>query len=277
MRHPRHLSPAWILPLLTFAASRLAAQGGPARSTPVRAASADTRSARHPGRIIGVFDDESGEPIPNAEVIDLFVGAVAHTESHGLAELSQFKSQNDSAVVRIRKIGYADTSLIVMVGAADTVPLQINLHRAAVDLPALIAHAREVTAPESPMLAEFDERRKEGFGHFMDGAELRNSVDNHSFVNYLASHLPGLSLTQKHRINDPTYLSSTRYGKLCPISLYVDGVAIYAPGRGEMPDLATYNSEDYAAVEYYTTGTVPTQYNATGSSCGVLLLWRRYR
>ncbi|HEY4219326.1 MAG TPA: hypothetical protein VGM67_19415 [Gemmatimonadaceae bacterium] len=239
---------------------------------------AQTVTSPHHGRILGVFDDDSGAPIPNAEVIDLFVGSVGHTESHGLAELSHFHNQNDSAAVRIRKIGYSDTSLIVMVGPSDTVPVQVNLRRAAVDLPALIAHAKEVTAPASPMLAEFEERRKEGFGHYIDGAELRKYVDDHSFVNYLASHFAGVSLLMRRSPSDPAYLSTKRTGGPCPVSLYVDGVLVYSPGGGQpIPDLSNYNSTEYAAVEFYSAASAPVQFNATGSSCGVLLLWRRYR
>jgi len=36
--------------------------------------------------------------------------------------------------------------------------------------------------------------------------------------------------------------------------------------------------DQFAGVEFYPGGaTIPSQYNKTGSSCGVLLLWTRER
>jgi hypothetical protein len=290
----RFVSPGFAGLAMLFVTSQLLAQGVGTRvdsNPPARAAApAAIRSTTSSRRIVGVFDDDSGDPVADAEVVDLIGGTIAHTESHGLIELSQFHNQNDSAVVQIRKIGYADTSLIVMVGRADTVPLQINLHHAATALETMISNATATPTLEGRQLQEFEDHRKLGIGHFMDGAELRKSVDNHSFVNYLASHFPSLSVTAKAKANDPTYLASGRGGcggpamrcgaasSACLIAIYIDGVALYVPGRGmQVPDLEDYRSEDFAAVEWYPgAGTVPAKYSTTGATCGVLLLWRKY-
>lgn len=247
------------LSVLPFAMAPLGAQG-----------------ERHPGRIVGVFDEETGTPIAAAEVIDLFTGGDAHTEAHGLVELSQFQRRNDSAAVRIRKIGYADTSLIVMVGAADTVPVPINLHRAAIDLPALISHAKAsdgMSALDSRRLAEFDFRRKMGLGYFIVGGELRDRADNLPFGDYLVSRFPRLTL-RTNRAGDQ-YLSQSASN--CPIAVFVDGVVVYKPGQSSMvEDFRGYKAEDYVGVEWYpSAATIPTEYGGTGASCGVLLLWRR--
>jgi len=43
-------------------------------------------------------------------------------------------------------------------------------------------------------------------------------------------------------------------------------------------DLEKMRVNEYAGIEYYPGGsTIPTQYNRTGSSCGVLLFWTRER
>lgn len=278
---------------LLIASTQAIAQGTGTKVDSIPPAGAATptvkRAATSARRILGVFDDDSGSPIGDADVVDLIAGTVAHTESHGLVELSKFHNQNDSAAVQIRKIGYADTSLIIMVGQADTVPLQVNL-RHATALETMITNATATPTLEGRQLQEFEEHKKTGVGHFMDGAELRKSVDNHSFVNYLASHFPSLNVTQKAKASDPTYLSSGRGGcsgpamkcgastSACLIAMYIDGVALYVPGRGmQVPDLVDYRSEDFAAVEWYPgAGSVPAKYSTTGATCGVLLLWRKY-
>jgi hypothetical protein len=143
--------------------------------------------------------------------------------------------------------------------------------------------------PTNSYLDEFYARRKTGFGHFIDSVELRRTGDNHAFANYIASHFAGLRVRPKKGVGDPTYLASARgqcSGRVfscsgmtaCPVSLYVDGLPVFVPNytAGGPPDLDNYRVEDYAAVEFYSgSATVPEQYNLTGSSCGVLLLWRR--
>ena len=56
------------------------------------------------------------------------------------------------------------------------------------------------------------------------------------------------------------------------VDVYLDGVL------STNNDLEKQNVNQFAAVEYYAGGaTIPVQYNRTGSSCGVLLLWSRER
>ncbi len=44
------------------------------------------------------------------------------------------------------------------------------------------------------------------------------------------------------------------------------------------PDFSQYDIRNFTAVEYYAGGaSLPVQFNATGSSCGTLLLWTRER
>ncbi|HEY4216958.1 MAG TPA: hypothetical protein VGM67_07465 [Gemmatimonadaceae bacterium] len=264
---------ALVAAAVPLGAQRDSAAEGANRSAP-NAKVTLASSVRHPGRILGVFDDETGAPIAAAEVIDLFTGGDAHTEKHGLVELSQFQQRNDSAAVRIRKIGYADTSLIVMVGPADTVPVPINLHRAAIDLPALISHATETASTlDSRRLAEFEFRRKMGMGYYVDGAELRDHADNRVFGDYLISRFPRLSLLTAR--DGTEYLAQS--GTHCPVSIYVDGAVVYKPGMSSsVEEFRNYKSEDFVAVEWYSgAATVPTEYGGTGATCGVLLLWRR--
>jgi hypothetical protein len=71
------------------------------------------------------------------------------------------------------------------------------------------------------------------------------------------------------------------------VTVYLDGVRIYdasmelyakVQGATIRPDFGRLTARDYAAVEFYAGGaTIPAQYNATGSDCGVLLLWTRER
>ena len=70
----------------------------------------------------------------------------------------------------------------------------------------------------------------------------------------------------------------------CPVDIYMDGTLYYSHANstdaGFEPDrdLQKLPATQYAAVEFYSGGArIPAQYNKTGSSCGVLLLWTRER
>src|ERR1043165_8489509 len=95
--------------------SRLGVLAFPALLAASTAAAQDTTSAapRSVGRIVGVFDTQSGLPLEGADVIDRTGGATLRTQRSGLVGLAAFRSQHDSSVVTIRKIGFADTTVLV--------------------------------------------------------------------------------------------------------------------------------------------------------------------
>jgi len=71
--------------------------------------------------------------------------------------------------------------------------------------------------------------------------------------------------------NPPTWISE------CFMSVYVDGARYYSPEMNEVPpDLDRLNVLTLEAVEIYRSpAEVPVEYNATGSACGLILLWTR--
>lgn len=187
-------------------------------------------------------------------------------------------------VLEVRRVGYAPLRDSVLLPDSAGLALTVGLDR----LPPVLDSVLVRATPPATYLRDFEDRRKAGFGRFIDSVELRKHADNRPLAFYLASHFPGLRVTPKKGIGEPTYLSGNRSqcsGKAfscsglnaCPISLYVDGVPVFIPGLTPgPPDLDDYQATDYAAVEWYPGGaTVPEQFNVTGSKCGVMLLWRK--
>ena len=90
----------------------------------------------------------------------------------------------------------------------------------------------------------------------------------------------------------PVFLSKQGPGVYCYVTVFVDGVKLFQarsasedaqnPQRNSFP-MQPFNFDglrvsDFAAAEYYSgAASIPAEYNATGSSCGVLLLWTRER
>lgn len=130
-----HRSTTW---LAASAALVALARGADAQDTTRRASPAP--SPPSVGRILGVFDDQSGQPLADVEIVDLLTGSSFRTQASGLIGLAGFARQHDSAAVRIRKLGFSDTSFVVMLGIADTTPVQVFLRRAT-QLDAVISSA----------------------------------------------------------------------------------------------------------------------------------------
>src|SRR5579884_750945 len=86
-----------------------------------KAAASGQKSLAYRYRILGVYDEQSGEPIEGVEVADVFNGNKALTTKTGTVSL--FFLPEGGAIVRIRKVGYAVQTLPVSISPADTIPI----------------------------------------------------------------------------------------------------------------------------------------------------------
>jgi hypothetical protein len=83
-------------------------------------------AANHP-RLIGVYDEATGLPIPGAEIADSASGSFVSTTETGTAALA-FMTDGEH-VVRVRKSGYANLRVPVAISASDTTPVTVTLAR----------------------------------------------------------------------------------------------------------------------------------------------------
>jgi hypothetical protein len=149
-----------------------------------------------------------------------------------------------------------------------------------------------------PGLAGMEERRRSGQGgHFITEDVLRDN-DARQMAGLLSARIPGVSQVF---IGSAVYLSSGRTigdggpvfrkkpagsPNQCFVTVYVDGVRSWTgPWDGPSdrehtppPDFGHMGVNEYGGIEYYAGGaSLPTQFNATGTGCGTLLLWTRDR
>ena len=246
-----------------FAPPRVGAQGANGTALPL--------PPRRVGRILGVFD-ENGLPLEGAEVLDRVGGGSLRTTRAGLVGMTNVMRQRDSAVVTIRKIGFADTTVLIMVGARDTVPVQVFLRHATA------LEGVTITATETEhlpfYLKDFEERL---YGAKRTGAKAFTPED---FRKTDGRHLYDV-LREKH-VGD----RSARCGR---ILVYLDGVP-WAPPKTE-PFTAGVPEEDadaFDAAIFYAIAEMPpdllhTMAPSRGTSgvsslpCGALLLYSRHK
>ena len=227
-------------------------------------------------RILGVFDVNSGEPIEGAQVTDILSRMSSVTTKTGTVSLIFLP--DSGSMIRVQKIGYQASTMVVKISQADTVPITMLLSPTATVLPTVVTKDTG-TKYLSPGLRAMEERRKQGFGHFILEDELRKN-DSKRMTNIIRT-LPNVNISCPRigkRVGEcwaVTGRLDSKYmvlGGSCDLDLYING-APYSDN-----DLEKLAVHEFAAVEYYAGGaTIPPQYNKTGSNCGVLLLWTRER
>ncbi len=276
---------AILVGLALVPASHLVAQNPPAPpSQPATAGAKTGQNLAYRFRLLGVYDDATGDPIEGVEVADILNGNKSLTTSTGTVSL-MFLPEGGS-LIRLRKVGYAPQTLTVAISPADTAPVTITLNRAT-ELPTVVVRDSAPTHL-SPRMSTFEEHRKQGLGQFITEEELRKN-ESRSLPNLLASKLAGMQATPGK--TSSTYLTSTRkmcMGRAlsgcshpnCYVRVFTDGTLTYDTSMGlqSLPDFARLNISDYGAVEFYPGGAVlPAGISPLNSDCGTLLLYTRER
>jgi hypothetical protein len=118
--------------LLLCAAALLGAIAGRVASAQAVTSSDDSRPPKKVARLLGVFDRATGNPLSGAQVIDLLSQSYVMTPPDGTVGLHFLQVQHDSAVVWIRKLGYRDSSFVIL--ARDTTVITVLLERVGVEL-----------------------------------------------------------------------------------------------------------------------------------------------
>jgi hypothetical protein len=277
----------WLVMLAGGLAASSAAQTPPVTPPATAPASGQVNYA-YRYRLLGVYDEQTGEPIEGVEVADVLNGNKSLTTKTGTVSLLFLPE--GSSVIRLRKLGFEVQTLTVSISPAEMNPITVTLPRAT-QLPTVTVTD---SAPRyiSPNLRGFEERRKVGIGRFIAEDVMRKG-ENQSLGDVIVAHMPGLMIVPGTIVRRPQseFLVSTRKrcagnavdscrSPNCFVTVYEDGAKIYdlsTSDRMTIPDVQNMSSRNYAGAEYYAGGEVPPEYNGTGSGCGVLLLWSRER
>ena len=264
-----------LLPLLALSGV-LAAQTPTSPATPAH--DAGHADARYRYRLLGVYDEASGAPIDSVQVQDMLSGASSLTSTTGTVSL--FFLPDGGSLVRLRKIGYEQQTMMVAIAPADTTPLTILLTKPPQQLPGMTVNA-EAPVYRSWRLEDAESRlRSHAGGSFIDEAQMRK-LDSETLADALRSRMPGLlSVPGAH---GETYFVSSRQpcskgmgGCVrpdCFVKLYINGILSTAAA-----DYNRMSPIDYAIAEFYPgPATAPIEYVTGNTNCGVLLLWTRER
>jgi hypothetical protein len=252
----------------------------------------------------GVSDLQSGAPVAGAEVLLPELRLMGRADSLGRVLLPRVPYGTHR--VRVRFLGYAPSE-VRLAFASDTTGAVFRLDRAAVALSTV-----DVTADAVPVgLRDFEIRRKQGIGRFLDAKTLEGERDR-DYVTMAALRFPGLTTVtdaagRPHVASTRSSCGASSRGSRGQGADRIDGRP--KSGRGSeggesnenrmsgscvstqpclvqvfLDDIPLMPEDDWmvrtwdlSGVEYYTGASMPARYRVSGSACGVLLLWSKWR
>lgn len=215
-----------------------------------------------------VADARTGVYILDAEVTVDPLGLKGITDYFGDARFTGL--HKGRYTVHARRMGFAPLAAEVLVSGRDS--LEVTLLMAST-VHALAEVTVDATVP-SPFLKEFEERRRQGKGHYITDSVIRASLGI-PLEDILTSRLEGVRVLRgttgaftPYSARGPNSLK----GGLCLIAVYWNGVRIVNGRTTTAVDIPT---AFIGGIEFYNPGTIPAQYQELGNDCGVLLLWPR--
>ena len=224
---------------------------------------------RGAGGVRGTVQTVDGRPLANAIVGLSATGLAMRTDSAGRFLLAA--TPTGTWTLAVQALGYAPRQQPVDLVPGDTVALVVALVSARVmDTVQVRANAMARTVL-GRNLADFDERRKMGFGRFLTQDDFAKA-EGRNILNLLTSRIPGMRTSGTGRrtlvsSRGPTSVSQRE----CPVRVIFDGSPNAAP-----LDLDSIEPSTIAAAEFYTPATLPFQFTFGFSPCGTLLLWSRW-
>lgn len=238
-------------------------------------------------------------PIANAVVWIPALQLRAVSDSQGKFRIGRIPSGD--FLVLARAAGFRPDSTITAFEPNEALVQDIVLTAAVNELPTVaVSAASEVVVRGA--LAEYEDRKARGIGHFFDGAIFEQTREQR-LGDALRGRVPGMAIVAGK--GSRAWATSGRGGTAgtcalcrasrdqmldnvdiaagaplaCYVDVYLDGMRIYTSGSaGKMP-LFNINSVDphnVRAVEVYTSASqIPPKYVRMGNSCGVMLIWTR--
>jgi hypothetical protein len=179
-------------------------------------------------------------------------------------------------------------------GSGDTLKVDFTLGPVPQELAPVVV--TESDPLPTGIMRGFEERRRAGFGRFITRDMLAER--DHDTVAGMLRGIAGMRMVRRPSECGGGFSAATGRGiaavelspaagsvvtcsgktmpAACYMSIYVDGVRIWAPGSRDPPDFDQMRNNQYQGVEIYRgPSELPIQYQGTGAACGAILLWSR--
>jgi hypothetical protein len=216
--------------------------------------------------VAGVVRDTSGKPVRGARA--LIAGTAAESTTDSLGGFYIGGAPAGSHVIEVRAVGYAPVRLPVLARAAAPARVEVVLGRTQV-LPTIAVVGRNRPRVD---VSGFEERRKVAAGYYMTQDQI---VQRRAIVAMdLFRAVPGM-MVQSTPDGGMRLLLTRGSADGCLPTVYLDGMVVQG-GATQLNTLV--RPHEIRGLEVYPSYvSVPNEFRAFNSNCGVVLVWTRTR
>lgn len=222
------------------------------------------RVSRGVGRMRGVVRRSDGRPVPGARLVFWGSGIEGEANTEGLFALRDLPT--GTWTLETRAVGFLPVRQAIDVLPDHEVVADVTMEA----LSSVLDTVRVVTQRIylSRQMQEFEDRRRAGFGYFMDEDAINRR--NPIFVADLFQMAPGLSVMPSRGFGYSIVMRGRGMGGgYCIPAFFVDGMRILVE-EGNLDQVV--NAADIRAVEVYShASNVPPQFNAM-VGCGSVVI-----
>ncbi|MEI6740427.1 MAG: carboxypeptidase regulatory-like domain-containing protein [Gemmatimonadaceae bacterium] len=220
------------------------------------------RGVRGSARLRGQITSVAGTPIRGAVVSVL--GSVSSNTSNANGQYTLTELPEGSYLVEARALGFQPVRTIVELDADREVTADLVARALPAALDTMRVRADRMTVP----LADFDRRRRLGFGHFLTEAQITARAP--STVADVFRSTPGVVTMPGQFGRDRVLLRSTGMTGDCAPAVFLNGLNV-PNDDGDLD--ALINARDIRAVEIYArTASMPIEFQ-TRTGCGSIVIW----
>ncbi len=215
------------------------------------------------GQLHGFVRTDDGKPIAGARVTVWDTGIDASTNVDGQFTLKALPIGTYTLETRGLGFQLRRQPVDVPEGAEGLVDVVLSVVAPTLDVVKVKAGANTSAVP----LAEFERRRKSGFGHFLDETQIEQRAAMHT--SDLFRGTPGMTIMPSVSAGDKVLMNAAGGGGLCVPAVFLNGVTITTDGNLD----AFVNPKEVRAVEIYSrVASVPVQFQSR-NGCGSIVLW----
>ena len=212
------------------------------------------------GAVRGTVKSASGKEIASARVVLWGASGNGANTTNGQFTLDGLPT--GTQMVEARAIGYQPMRLVVDVPATDAAIADITLETLVATVDTMRVRGDRI----SGQLAEFEKRRRAGFGSFIDESQL--NARSPIFMADIFRAVPGISIASGQSAQGRVLMRSN--GGTCAPAVFLNGLNVAVPD-GNLD--AIMNSQEVVAVEVYSrTSNVPPQFDSR-NGCGSIVVW----
>jgi hypothetical protein len=210
--------------------------------------------------VVGTVRDTLGAPRAGAHVTVDGAAGLATTDSAGRFRLSGLPAGTQT--LEARAIGYAPARLTVELRNRESTEAHVALTRGTVLVGVRVEERRR-----DRNRAEFEERRRLGFGYFITAERLRNMLH----VRSAFQAIPSVVVSSVGRSALDFRVVLMNGARPCTPPVWIDGVL------GAQDMLSGIQTTDIIGIEvYHRFNTTPAKYQAGAGDCGVILVWTNF-